>query len=64
MPTVTLIGYRGSGKSTVAAGIATRLGCGWVDADDVLEREAGATIADLISARGEPAFRDLEATLL
>lgn len=64
MPTVTLIGYRGSGKSTVAAGIATRLGCGWVDADDVLEREAGATIADLISARGEPVFRDLEATLL
>lgn len=64
MPTVTLIGYRGSGKSTVASGIATRLGCGWVDADDLLEREAGTTIAELISTRGEPAFRDLEATLL
>jgi hypothetical protein len=33
MPTVTLIGYRGTGKSTVAAVLARRLECRWWDAD-------------------------------
>jgi shikimate kinase len=64
MPRITLVGYRGSGKSSVAAQLATLLGCSWQDADDVLEREAGASIAALIAARGEGHFRDLESTLL
>ncbi len=64
MPRVTLVGYRGSGKSAVAAALADRLGCGWCDADVVLEREVGMTITDLVSRRGEQAFRDAEATLL
>ncbi|TWT77978.1 Shikimate kinase 2 [Posidoniimonas polymericola] len=55
-----LIGYRGSGKSTVARLLAERLGWSWVDADDELEREAGRTIAEIFAADGEPAFRDLE----
>ncbi len=64
MPRITLIGYRGSGKSTIAAGLADVLGSSWVDADDVLEADVGMTIAAFIATRGEPAFRDLETTLL
>jgi shikimate kinase len=64
MPRVTLVGYRGTGKSTVAAGLATRLGCGWQDADAVLEERRGCTIATLVRDRGEPAFRDAEAVIL
>lgn len=64
MPRITLIGYRGSGKSTIAAGLSDRLGCSWQDADDALEAETGTTIAEFIVARGEPAFRDLETVLL
>ena len=64
MPQVTLIGYRGTGKSTVAAGLAARLGCGWQDADAVLEERLGCTIATLVRDQGEPAFRDAEATIL
>jgi shikimate kinase len=64
MPRITLIGYRGSGKSTVAACLAERLGCGWQDADAVLERRYDCTIAELVRGRGEPVFRDLEAALL
>lgn len=64
MPRITLVGYRGSGKSSVASHLATLLGCSWQDADDVLEREAGESIASLISSRGETSFRDLEAVLL
>jgi shikimate kinase len=64
MPLVTLVGYRGSGKSALAAALASRLGCSWQDADDVLEAEAGESIAELIQRRGEPAFRAAEAGLL
>jgi len=64
MPLVTLVGYRCSGKSAVAAALAKQFGCPWVDADDVLEHEAGTSIADLVGTRGEPFFRDLESRIL
>lgn len=64
MPVLTLVGYRGTGKSTIAAVLARRLGCGWEDADAVLEARAGCTIAALVHDRGEPAFRDLETAVL
>lgn len=64
MPRVTLIGYRGSGKSTIAAGLANLLACSWQDADVALEAEAGTTIAEFVADRGEPAFRDLETVVL
>ena len=64
MPRLTLIGYRGTGKSTVAALLGDRLGCGWCDADLVLEQKLGCSIADLIRTRGEPLFRDEEAAVL
>lgn len=64
MPRMTLVGYRGTGKSTVGELLARRIGCGWVDADAVLEERAGCTIAALVRDRGEPAFRAAEAALL
>ena len=64
MPTVTLIGYRGTGKSTVAAALARRLGCPWWDADVELERVVGTSIAELVRERGEPTFRDQESVVL
>jgi shikimate kinase len=64
MPRVTLIGYRGTGKSTVAAILAARLGLPWLDADTVLEERVGGPIADLVERRGEAAFRDVEAAVL
>src|SRR4051812_20716847 len=59
-----LVGPRGSGKSTVAALLARRLGWGWVDADALLEERAGRTIRDLFAEEGEPGFREREASLL
>ncbi|MGZ5408651.1 MAG: shikimate kinase [Aeromicrobium sp.] len=37
---IFLIGYRGSGKSSVARALAGALGWPWVDADEELERRA------------------------
>ena len=64
MPRITLVGYRGTGKSTVAALLAERLGCSWCDADAVLEERLGTTIATLVRERGESAFRDAESAIL
>lgn len=61
---LTLVGYRGTGKSTVAALVAARLGWSWVDADVQIESRAGMTIAAIFAEQGEPAFRELEAEVI
>lgn len=50
----------GSGKTTVGPLVAERLGWRFIDVDDVIEEEAGCTIAEFFSENGETAFRDLE----
>lgn len=64
MAGITLIGYRGCGKSTVAALLADRAGLPWRDADAELERRLGCSIAALVRDRGEAAFRDEESLVL
>jgi shikimate kinase len=59
-----LIGARGTGKSTVGRVLATRLGWGFVDADERLEAGAGRTIAQIFAAEGEAGFRDRESAVL
>ena len=61
---VFLIGYRGSGKTTVAEALAKLLRWPWRDADAELERRAGKTIKEIFAASGEKAFRDLESAVL
>ncbi len=57
---IVLTGFMGSGKSTVGPLVAQRLGWRFLDVDEVIEAEAGTTIADLFARFGEPAFRDRE----
>jgi shikimate kinase len=57
---ITLIGYRGSGKTTVAQALAGRLGWNWVDADAVIEEIAGCTIKEIFATEGETGFRERE----
>src|SRR5690242_16900231 len=61
---VLLIGYRGSGRSTVAAALSQLLGWPWLDADAELERRARKTIKQIFDEGGEEAFRDLESTVV
>lgn len=61
---VYLIGYRGTGKTTVARLLARRLGWTAVDADEWLESQAGRSIRTIFAEEGEPAFRDLETATL
>jgi shikimate kinase len=63
-PRLYLIGYRGSGKSTVGRALARLAKLPFFDADVELERAAGKTIRQIFLDDGEPAFRDLEAATL
>ncbi len=61
---IVLIGYRGSGKSTVGPALAARLGWPFVDTDLIIEQRAGKTIREIFEHDGEPAFRDLESRVI
>lgn len=59
-----LIGYRGTGKSTVGRLISQRLDLPFVDSDDEIERRAGQSIAEIFASEGEAGFRDREAEIV
>ncbi len=61
---IILIGYRATGKSTLARLLAEKLGWDWIDADVEIEARAGKSIARIFAEDGEPAFRDLEADVI
>lgn len=61
---VYLVGFMGSGKSTVGRGLAARLGVPFVDLDEAFEAMAGETIRTTFETRGEAWFRAREAELL
>ena len=62
---IVLIGYRGSGKSTIGKRLADQLWQPFVDTDDLVVRKAGGkTIKEIFEAGGEQAFRDLESEVV
>ncbi len=61
---VYLIGYRGSGKTTVGKRLAARLGLPAIDSDDLIEQAAQQTIREIFQQEGEAGFRDREARIV
>ncbi len=61
---IYLIGYRGSGKSTVGRRLAEKLKRPLVDSDDLIELQSCMSIKDIFAEKGEPWFRDLEASVV
>jgi len=61
---IVLIGYRGTGKTSVARALSDRLDKPWIDADVEIERQAGKSIAEIFAESGESAFRDLESKVV
>lgn len=59
-----LIGFMGTGKSTIGRQLSKTLGYPVIDTDQRLEEETDSSIADLFSTYGEAHFRELETSLL
>lgn len=57
---ITLLGYMGSGKSTVAHILGEKLGWPVIDLDDHIEEKEGLTIPQIFQTKGEIYFRKME----
>ncbi len=57
---VFLMGYRGTGKTTVAQALSEKLGLPWVDADAEIAQRARKSISEVFAQDGEKTFRDWE----
>jgi shikimate kinase len=57
---LALIGFMGTGKTTVGRQVAELLHFDFLDTDELIQSSTGRIIADIFSRDGEPAFRALE----
>jgi len=58
---LVLVGFMGSGKSSVGRRVAEIIGLPFVDLDQKIEEFAGMTVMEIFATQGEAVFRELEA---
>jgi shikimate kinase len=63
-PGIFLVGFMGSGKSTVGRALAEELGWGFADLDEDIEKREGMSISQIFDTRGEAEFRKAESAAL
>ncbi len=61
---LALVGFMGTGKSSVGRLVASLLNFEFVDTDELIERSTGHRIADIFAQHGESHFRQLETETL
>lgn len=64
MNRIFLIGFMGSGKSTLGKELASKLNYTFIESDAWIEAEENRTIAEIFEQSGEPYFRQLEKNFL
>ena len=64
MKSIILIGYMGSGKTTVGRQLALALGIQFYDLDWYIEMRCHRTVAQIFAERGEEGFREMERNML
>ena len=57
---IVLVGFMGTGKTSVGRRLSSQLRMRYVDTDDIVEWDSGRRISDIFAEDGEPAFRALE----
>lgn len=60
MKHIVLVGFMGSGKSTLGRLVGAQLGMPFVDSDTLIEQKIGMTVSQIFEQLGESAFRELE----
>ncbi|MCU0581387.1 MAG: shikimate kinase [Syntrophales bacterium] len=61
---ILLVGYRGTGKSTLGKRLADVLEMNFIDMDRIMIKDAGCCISRIVEEHGWPHFRELEKILL
>lgn len=61
---IVLIGFRGSGKTTIAKEISRQLGWKYISTDDLIEEGIQTTISDFVNREGWPSFRQRETAVI
>lgn len=61
---IVLVGFMGTGKTTVGKLLATQLNWSYVDTDEVIEQKTGMDISTIFKQQGEPFFRDIESEVI
>ena len=64
MPNIVLVGFMGTGKTTVATAVANRLKMRYVSIDDLIEKKEKRTINEIFQKSGEDYFRDVESSVI
>lgn len=59
-PGIYIVGFMGSGKTTVGRMLADEIGWRFADLDEDIEHEQRASISHVFAAKGEDAFREME----
>lgn len=59
-PNLYLVGFMGTGKTTIGRAVAQRLGYAVIDSDHEIERLAGKPVTEIFAQEGEKAFRLME----
>lgn len=64
MKPIFLIGYMGSGKTTLGKALAKEMKCTFIDLDNYIENRFRQTIKQMFATHGEAYFRDVERRML
>ena len=64
MRNIILVGFMGTGKTTIATALAHRLKMHYVSTDDLIEKKEKSTINEIFTRKGEEYFRDVEASVI
>lgn len=64
MKNIVLIGFMGTGKTTIATQLSHRLKMKYVSTDDLIEKKEKSTINEIFTKSGEDYFRDVESAVI
>jgi len=64
MRNIILVGFMGTGKTTIATRLANRLKMNYVSTDDLIEKREKRTINEIFTRDGEDRFRDIESAVV
>jgi shikimate kinase len=64
MKNIVLVGFMGTGKTTIATQLANKLGMRYVSTDGLIEKREKRTINEIFTKEGEDYFRDVESEVI